>query len=159
VLCLDVIKGVIPVAVAGYVSDEPVTQVIAGLAVVLGHDFPLYVGFRGGRGVATTAGAMSGMLPWMAPVIAASGLVLVIPFRYASLMSIGGAPISTAVVLAFALRGDVEPAYAVFAVLGTILIITLHHENIGRLLAGTEPKIGQGGTKRRVTQGRATRSQ
>jgi glycerol-3-phosphate acyltransferase PlsY len=116
--------------------------------VVIGHDFPIYVGFRGGRGVATSAGALSAMLPWMALIIAASGLLLLIPFRYVSLMSIGGAPISTAVVIAFALRGDVEPAYAVFGIIVTVLIVGLHHENIRRLLAGTEPKFGQGGGRR-----------
>jgi glycerol-3-phosphate acyltransferase PlsY len=156
VLLLDVLKGVLPVVIAGALSEHVGVQVAAGLAVVIGHDFPIYVGFRGGRGVATSAGALGAMLPWMAPVIIASGLVLLIPFRYVSLMSIGGAPISAAVVTAFAIRGDIDPAYSFYAIAASVLIIVLHHENIGRLLAGTEPKLGQGGA-RRAAANRLTR--
>lgn len=155
VLFADLAKGAMPVVVARAAGGSPYVEVTTGMGAVLGHDLPLYVGFRGGRGVATSAGALCAMLPWMAPVVAVIGLVLLVPFRYVSLMSIGGAPVATAVVLAFAVRGDIPVAYGGFAVAATLLILALHRDNISRLLAGTEPKLGQGG-RRRVSRHRAT---
>lgn len=150
VLASDLAKGAVPVLIARLVSDEPYVQIAGGASAVVGHIWPLYVGFRGGRGVATAAGALCAMLPWMAPVLVVTGLVLLLPFRYVSLMSIGGAPVATAVVLAVVIHGDIDHAYAVYAAFATVLILVLHKDNIFRLLAGTEPKLGQGGQRRSV---------
>lgn len=151
VLFFDVMKGVLPVLVARLLTDEPYVWVVAGVAAVLGHDFPVYVGFRGGKGVATSIGVMGTLLPWTIPIIIGAAIVLLVPFRIVSLMSIGGTPIIATIVLGFALHGDVDWAYGYWAIIATTLILVRHRANIRRLLRGEEPKIGQGGGRRNMT--------
>lgn len=151
VLFFDVMKGVLPVVAARILTDDPYVWVVAGVAAVLGHDFPLYAGFRGGKGVATSMGVMGALLPWTIPIIVVTGIVLIVPFRIVSLMSIGGAPIIAIVVLGFALHGDVDWAYGYWAIIATALILIRHRANIRRLLRGEEPKIGHGGGRRNMS--------
>jgi len=148
VFLLDILKGVIPVLIAKWVSPDARLQVVAALAAILGHDFPIYAGFRGGRGVATSMGATAAMMPLLGPFIPLIGGLVLIPYRYASLMSIVGTVVSGGIVIALALTHRVPEAYAWYAVIAATLIVFLHRENIVRLRAGTEPKIGQGGKRR-----------
>ncbi len=157
VLISDTAKGVLPVLAARWLTGDAAVQAAAGVGAVLGHDWPIYVGFRGGRGVATAAGALIGMLPLMALVVVAAGLALLLPFRYVSLMSIGGTLICAGVVVALAVHGDVDLAYAVYGAVASALIVALHRENIERLLKGTEPKLGRGGGRRTGPPGLAGR--
>ena len=145
----DVLKGVIPVLLAKYVSDDARLQVVGALGAILGHDFPVYAGFRGGRGVATSFGATAAMMPLLAPFLPFIGGVILIPFRYVSLMSVLGAVVTALIVVALAATDRVPDSYGVYAVIAATLIVVLHRENIMRLRAGTEPKIGQGGQRRK----------
>ncbi len=136
VLLVDMLKGVLPVLVAKLVTGDPRVEVAGALAAIIGHDWPAYAGFRGGRGVATSFGATVAMMPPL-------GLVL----------SILGAAITAVIVVLLAATGRVPVAYAVFGVAAATLIVALHRSNIARLLAGTEPKLGQGGERRRPALG------
>jgi glycerol-3-phosphate acyltransferase PlsY len=147
-LILDALKGVLPVLLARYVSDDARLQVVGALAAVIGHDFPVYIGFRGGRGVATSLGATAAMMPLLGPLMPLVGGLILIPTRYVSLMSLLGTIVTAIIILALAGTNRVPDAYAVYAVIAASLIVFQHRSNISRLLAGTEPKIGQGGGRR-----------
>jgi len=148
VLIVDVAKGALPVVIGRVISDEPYVLAVAALAAVAGHDWPIYAGFRGGRGVATSFGGLLAISPIVALALVPVGVVLVGVTRIMSVMSVGMAPISAGVFVGLAI-GGVEPwAYAVYALLAGSLLVVLHRENVRRLLAGTEPRLGRGGERR-----------
>ena len=149
----DMLKGVLPVLLARLVSDDARLQVVGALAAIVGHIFPVYAGFRGGRGVSTSLGATAAMMPLLAPFLPFIGGVILIPFRYVSLMSVLGTVVTALIIIALAATDRVPNAYGVFAVITATLIVVLHRDNIARLLAGTEPKIGQGGDRRKAETG------
>jgi glycerol-3-phosphate acyltransferase PlsY len=138
-LVLDVLKGALPVWLAGHYFG-PDMAVVAGLGAVVGHCFPVWLKFLGGKGVATALGVVLVLTPPAALV----GLLLFVAItaltRYVSLGSILGAA-STCVVAW--LLGHVQAA-ELFVVLAA-LITAKHAGNIRRLLAGTENKVGAGG--------------
>ena len=138
-LILDAAKGGIAVALARWLVGEDAAQ-IAALASFLGHLFPVWLGFRGGKGVATTLGVMWG-LSWMVGAIAcAAWLLFAALFRFSSL-----AALLSVAIAAGAGWLLVDPRTAWLLTLLVPLVWVRHHENIARLLKGTEPKIGQGG--------------
>lgn len=144
----DIAKGTTAVLVGRLLLDEPWAAALAGVAAVLGHIFPMYAGFRGGRGVSTAFGAFLGVSPLAALAVVMFSLAVLYLFRYASLMSVVGVFVGFVVVIALVLTGSLASPYAVFAI-GTALAVEISHRgNIRRLLAGTEPKLGQGGTRR-----------
>ena len=145
VFALDIAKGALPVAIVLAAWDSPTAEVLAGLAAVGGAIFPLYAGFRGGRGAATGLGALLALTP-LAGVIALGLLsVLLLVTRIMSLsVLLGMAATAAAQGLLVAFR-DGPDAYYGYAV-GAFVIITLaHRDNVWRLLAGTEPRLGQTG--------------
>lgn len=154
VLIADVLKGVIAVLLARYIIETPTGEMAAGFAAVAGHDWSLFLKFKGGRGVATSLGAL---LPLAMPgplsgVIGLAVFVLVtLASRYVSLASIVGS-LSAVVAMAVFLGLDRVPwQYLVYIVVVVALIIYQHRDNIGRLLSGTESKLGQKGEKRQAT--------
>lgn len=149
VFILDMLKGAIPVLLAKYISDDARLQVVAALAAILGHDFPIFFGFRGGRGVATSMGATIAMMPLLGPFLPFIGGVILIPTRYVSLMSVLGTVVTALIIIALAATNRVPDAYAVYAVIAATLIVWLHRGNLARLRSGTEPKLGQGGGPRK----------
>ncbi len=144
----DLAKGVVPVLIARLVSDEPFVQAAAGLAAAVGHDWPVFAGFQGGRGVATSFGAALAMSPIPAAALVPFGIGLVAVTRMVSVMSVGMAPVLAIVFVVLAATGFHSWAYAVYAICAAVLVLVLHRENIERILAGTEPKIGRGGQQR-----------
>lgn len=149
VFIADALKGVIPVLIAKEVSPDAWLQVVAAVGAILGHDFPIFAGFRGGRGVATSFGATAAMMPLLAPLMPFIGGIILIPWRYMSLMSLLGSVVTALIVIALALTDRVPAAYGVYAVIAAGLIVVLHRDNIVRLREGTEPKIGEGGERRK----------
>ena len=147
VLVADLAKGAVPVIIARLLSDEPYVFAVAGLAAAVGHDWPLFAGFRGGRGVAASFGAALALNPIAAAALIPVGVGLVAVTRIMSLMSVGTAPLLAVVFVALAAAGVHPWAYAFYAVIAAVMLIALHQENIKRLLAGTEPKLGQGGER------------
>ena len=148
VLIADLAKGAVAVVIGLLISDEPYVAAVAGLAAAVGHDWPLFAGFRGGRGVAASFGAALAMNPIASLALLPFAVGLVAVTRIMSLMSVGMAPVLAAVFVTLAAVGIHPWAYAVYAVISSAMLIVLHWENVQRLLAGTEPKIGQGGTQR-----------
>jgi glycerol-3-phosphate acyltransferase PlsY len=124
-------------------SDDPWARAVGGLAAVCGHVWPLFAGFRGGRGVLTGAGVLTGLSPIaLLIVLPLAGLTLKLT-RYMSLTSISAAAIAGLLFVVFAAAGLHPWAFAAVAVVGGGLTILLHHDNIGRLLAGTERRVGE----------------
>jgi len=148
VLLGDAAKGALPVLIARLLSDNAYVQAVAGLAAVVGHDWPVFAGFRGGRGVTTFFGVILGMNPLVVLVLVPVGVAITFVTRYMSVMSIGSSVLAACVLIGLAAAGILPAAYALYASLGAALIVVLHRENIRRLLAGTEPKIGHGGERR-----------
>ena len=134
-LLSDGAKGVAAVLIVRHVL--PGAEVVAAAGAVLGHVFPVWLGFKGGKGVATFVG-ISLALYWMAGLgVAATWILMAIGFRISSLSAL------IAVALApffFWLAGHGE--YAPVLALLALLVIVMHHANIRRLLNGTEPRIG-----------------
>jgi len=157
VFALDVAKGVAAVLLTRFAfgSDPGVewAAAAAGLAAIVGHNWSVFIGFTGGRGVATSAGALGAMSPLAILVLVPIVFGTMWRSRYVSLGSIAGgllAPIITAGLLAAGLA--TVPALAYAAASG-LLVTAAHADNIGRLRAGTERKIGQ--KEEVVTDGRA----
>lgn len=137
-LILDMLKGTAAVLIARYYGME--LGLFAGFGAFLGHLFPAWLGFKGGKGVATYLGVLIGLVWQAALIFAAIWLLMAMLFRYSSL-----AALSAAVVMPIALWFLATPAIAgLFAVMSIILIYK-HRTNISRLMAGTEGRIGAKG--------------
>ncbi len=135
-LVLDAAKGAAAVLIARYLWGEG-PAMMAGVAAFLGHVFPVWLSFKGGKGVATYIGVLLG-LNWIVGLIfCATWLVIAVAQRYSSLAALTAA--ATAPIFAYVLSG-IEFAAAA-AVLSVILTVR-HSANIQRLIRGTEPRIG-----------------
>lgn len=166
VIIADIAKGIVPVYIGMAIAraagvdatdDRAWAAAAGGMGAVAGHIWPVWAGFRGGRAVATGYGAALAMNPLASLAMIPVAAAVVGAARIMSLMSITMAP-ALAVVFVVLAALDVSPwAYAVYAVGAAALIVLKHRPNIERLLAGTEPKIGQGGEKR-VQTGEEARS-
>lgn len=147
VLLIDMAKGAVPGLIGMYVLDNPWAGAAGAAAAVTGHVWPIFAGFRGGRGVATTWGGIFGLAPLLSLVFLLIALLILIPSRIVSLMSVLGTPLSAAVVVGAWLMGAVPLPTALYAVFVVVLVEYQHLPNIKRLFAGTEPRIGQGGDR------------
>ncbi len=137
-LVLDMLKGALPVWLA-WRWFGPDMAVIAGLGAVVGHCFPVWLKFHGGKGVATAAGVVLALTPLTGLIMLALFILIVLLSRYVSLASVLGA--AAAGPVAFWL-GHVQAAELYLAL--AALIIIKHTANIRRLLSGTELKFGAG---------------
>jgi glycerol-3-phosphate acyltransferase PlsY len=146
-LLLDAAKGWLPVVLvkcfgAAWGLGEGV-QAAVGLAAFLGHLYPVFFGFKGGKGVATAAGVLLAFEPWLGVATLATWIIIAAFFRYSSLASMVAALFAPAY---YALGHEVAwtlhpPVLLVLLVMG-LLLIWRHRENIRRLLAGTESRLG-----------------
>ncbi|WP_214470922.1 glycerol-3-phosphate 1-O-acyltransferase PlsY [Mesorhizobium sp. dw_380] len=134
-LLLDALKGTAAVLIAGHFAPE--TAVWAGLGAFLGHLFPVWLGFKGGKGVATYLGVLISLAWQVALIFAVVWLVMAYLFRFSSL-----AALTAAVVVPIALYVLSTPQVALLFVVMSIIVFIKHRANISRLLAGTEGKIG-----------------
>ncbi|HBO85163.1 MAG: acyl-phosphate glycerol 3-phosphate acyltransferase [Deltaproteobacteria bacterium GWC2_42_11] len=138
-LLIDILKGAVPVILTKYIFSGSVAIIsIAGIAAFLGHIFPLFLGFKGGKGVATALGIFLVIAPLHAVAALASFVVITIATRYVSLGSITA---SFLIVVLFWFFPHTK-AYTPLAAAICLLIIIRHTENIKRFLNGTENKIG-----------------
>ncbi len=145
VAVLDIAKGTVPALVGRYVFDNDGAAVAGACAAVVGHVWPVFAGFRGGRGTASTYGGVLGLAPLLSLGFPVIGALLIASTRYVSVMSVVGVPVCAALITLAAALGWTEWVYVAFAVFATVLVEYKHIPNIQRLRAGTEPKIGQGG--------------
>ena len=139
-LLCDIAKAIVPCMLVDAYTPGGWFVVICAVGAMMGHSFSLFLGFKGGKGVATGVGLLAYMMPWAALGAFATWVVLVAITRYVSLGSIVGACV--AVALGFLLQYPLP--YALFGALAGALVVIRHHENIQRLLHGTESKIKPG---------------
>ena len=142
-LALDALKGYVPVLVALWYAPRfgfgAGTVALVGLAAFLGHLWPVFFKFKGGKGVATAAGVLLAFNPWLGAATLATWLIVALFFRYSSLASLAAAVFAP---FYQALIWDAD-AYAAAIAAMSLLLIWRHEGNIKKLLAGTESKLGQ----------------
>lgn len=159
VLLLDVLKGALAVVFAGVIVGRNylviggdfglgllVAQVLAALAAIAGHNWSIFLKFKGGRGVATFFGGLIALCPVAAlfgseVFIIGAGLT-----RFASLGSIAGAVGTYSILIPLTIFNGFPLEYLIYALIGTVVIIIMHRENIARLLSGRERKLGEKAT-------------
>ena len=143
VMMLDLGKGVAAVAIGRALGLGPTLSLVAGLAAIIGHNWSVFLKFKGGKGIATSGGVIIAAYPWQVIVVVIGVFVLlVLATRIMSVGSVAGAiafPLSSLVFL----WGDKQTywSYIVIAVLASAFAIYKHRENIKRLMKGEEPKI------------------
>ena len=142
---LDVGKGALAVWLAGQMvpeSHQAVAEVLGGMAVILGHNYSIFLGFRGGAGVGTSLGAL-GAIYWPAAVaLLVLLLVVIAATRYASVGSLTVTTLMPIILLALAVTGSLSLTYVFYGLLAWIIIVYSHLPNIRRLIQGTERRIG-----------------
>lgn len=142
-LVLDVVKGLIPVIIMRYyLSDRSLIE-IAGLATIVGNFFPIFLGFRGGKGIATTLGVLIGLEPSIAIGALFVWLCYLVGTGYVSVASIAAALFVASASTMLAIFGILGPIGGCGITLIAIYAIIKHRPNMLRLRQGTEPKIGQ----------------
>jgi glycerol-3-phosphate acyltransferase PlsY len=137
-LLLDLAKGGLPTAL-GLAAFGPVMGAVAGAGAILGHCFPVWLGFRGGKGVATAAGVVLGLTPLLFPIILLAFIVVVWATRWVSLSSITAAVLAPVAAL---LAGN-RPAAGLYLLVAALVVLK-HRDNIGRLLRGQENRLSFG---------------
>lgn len=143
VLIADAFKGILAVGIMSYFFHNPLLDVVTALGALLGHNYSLFLGFKGGKGVATALGLLIFMMPKVAVASFGIWLVCVLLTRYVSLGSIMAAIFTPP--LAWYL--GYPSAYVISSVVAAFFVVLRHKENIHRLLTGTESKIKPGNAK------------
>lgn len=134
----DALKGFIPVVAAKLLFDDNNLAAAAGIIAVIGHDFPVFLQFKGGKGVATSFGALFGLVPFAGFFTLVIWLTVFYFWKYSSLAAI----ISYLMLLFIIVFVDFTSTNIVFTLCITTLLLIKHIQNIKRLLNGTESKIG-----------------
>jgi acyl phosphate:glycerol-3-phosphate acyltransferase len=142
-LALDALKGFVPVVAALLLAPRfgwgETTVALCGLAAFLGHLWPVFFKFQGGKGVATAAGVLFGFNPLLGAATLATWVIIAAFFRYSSLASLAAAAFAPFYQL---LIWDAD-AYALAIFVMSLLLVWRHAGNIAKLIAGTESKLGQ----------------
>jgi acyl phosphate:glycerol-3-phosphate acyltransferase len=136
---LDAAKGAAALLLARWLWGET-AGLVAGFGAMLGHAFPVWLGFKGGKGVATGGGVLLSAAPWLGAVTAAVWLAIALATRISSAAALAAC---AAAPVAALLAGRTD--LALFSAGVAALVAYRHRANIGRLLAGTEPRFGRGG--------------
>lgn len=140
VLISDIGKGIFSIYLVQYFNiDNLLILTIAGLAVICGHDWSLFLGFKGGKGIATTFGVIFALNPIISILAIVVWVVVMIITRYASLSSI----LAVISIMIFTILFKQPYEYIIFSAIITVLSIFKHKENIKRLRSGNERKIGK----------------
>ncbi|HSW51949.1 MAG TPA: glycerol-3-phosphate 1-O-acyltransferase PlsY [Sulfuricaulis sp.] len=135
----DILKGVIAVLIARALTADDVVIVLSGFAAFLGHLFPVFFGFRGGKGVATALGVWLALSPWVGLLLLATWVLMALLFRYSSLSALT-ASVAAPLYVAWLAPGT---PYLVTMIAMSAILIVRHAANIRKLLAGTETRIGR----------------
>lgn len=134
----DALKGVLAVLIGRLIGGED-GQIFAGIFVVIGHNWPILLNFKGGKGIATTIGVMTAINPYIVAAIVPIGIIIIIISRYVSLASIMGM-----IIFPIAMLYTHQPVKQVlFSFLLSIMALYRHSSNIKKLVRGTESKLGE----------------
>jgi len=144
VAMLDLAKGAAPILIAGWLDAPIEIRALAGVAAVIGSWKSIFLGFHGGRGVATGVGGMLAIAPWIVPFALPAFVVIIWVTRYVSLASILGTLTGALIVIAFMVAGWIDSAWLWYVIPGEAIIWLAHKDNIERLLAGEERKFQPG---------------
>ena len=137
VFIFDFLKGQLGVLLGACMFASPGAMVVGGLFAMLGHMFPIFIGFKGGKGVATALGVIAALMPKVTAIVFIVWLVLTLITRYVSVASIVAAVLTPILAAAFK-----EPIiYFLFGLVAAVVIVFRHRENIQRLKAGRENKF------------------
>ncbi|WP_205544187.1 glycerol-3-phosphate 1-O-acyltransferase PlsY [Rubrobacter indicoceani] len=142
----DMLKGLVPVLLARLLTDNEWLVAAVALAAVIGHCWPVFLGFKGGKGVATGAGTALGLAPLVGLLMFALWWAVALITKYTSLSALVVMLVSP---LIFILFGQPWP-YVLYAVLGGAAVIWRHRTNVRALMAGTERKVGEKKSSGRV---------
>jgi acyl phosphate:glycerol-3-phosphate acyltransferase len=143
-LLFDAGKGALAVLLAARASDlNATTMMLAALAALLGHCYPIWLRFKGGKGVATGLGIFTALAPFAGLSSLAVFIIVAITWRFASLASIAAAASMPLLIYLFWAPGHAPPLPIIFGTLfATTLVIYKHNANLQRLVEGTEPRFG-----------------
>ena len=141
-LVLDMLKAAAAILAAKLITGSPVVEVAAGLAAIAGHMWPVFAGFRGGKGVSPGWGGLFPLEPVSGVAAGLIGVPIIALTRYASLGSLVGAVSGSAILAAMALLGGTHDAYAAYGIVGSVLVVAKHRDNIVRLYRGEERRFG-----------------
>ena len=141
VFALDFLKGLVPVVVARLLDAPDWSIGAVAVATVVGHCWPVYIGFKGGKGMATSGGAAVGLAWWLVLLLLPM-IGIVYLTRYVSLASLAAAVVGPAVALIATATGYLPWSWSIAIVAMGVIIIVQHRANIHRLLNGTERKFG-----------------
>ncbi|NOX98908.1 MAG: glycerol-3-phosphate 1-O-acyltransferase PlsY [Verrucomicrobia bacterium] len=150
VLILDVLKGVLPVLIAKHFSDNSLLHISTAFATIMGHNYTCWLSFKGGKGIATSAGALLPLI--MIPLAIAVGIWALLFFttRYVSVASIGAAAaIPVATVILQKTQGDWNIPMLAFTVILATLAVWKHRSNIRKLCNGTENRFTPKGASKK----------
>lgn len=148
-LVLDLAKGLVPVWIAISLEADPLVVVGAGLAAIMGHNYSIFLKFRGGKGVATSLGVLIGLVPQLAVIIAFIWVLVVSLTRYISVASIVAGIMVPVLMLLSSRANDsyigrpIPQEYLYLGVVGAGFVVLKHRSNLIRLMNGTEPRMGQ----------------
>lgn len=141
VFILDFAKGLLPVIMARSLDLPNWAIALAAIVPAIGHCWSPFIGFKGGKGMATGGGSACGLFPWLALLLLPM-IVVVLLTRYVSLASLGACAIGSVIVISTAIVGDFSGWWALAVTAISALIVYHHRANIQRLMAGTENKFG-----------------
>jgi len=144
VLVLDILKGFLAVKLGHWLGAPAWAPVVAGLIAVAGHNWTVFLSFKGGKGVASSAGVFLALVPWAFAAAALSFVLVVATTRYVSAGSITGAIILSLIVIleyATGFGDDPQPFVVIVSCIASIFVIVRHHSNIRRLIQGTENRF------------------
>ncbi len=149
VFILDLTKGILAVLLARAIAGSPVAEVVAALLALVGHNWSIFLGFKGGRGILTGLGSLVVMSPLSGAIALLSFIPVTLFTRYLSLGSITAVMVACLALLTLTLlripipQSEPPPIYMVYAFLGAAIILWQHRDNIRRLSRGQERRLGQ----------------
>jgi glycerol-3-phosphate acyltransferase PlsY len=138
-LFADCLKGLGPVLAVQFLFHNDSLTAVCGAAAILGHNFPVFLHFKGGKGVATSYGVILAIAPWIGLICLVLWLLAALVWRYSSLAALLSFACFPLLIIGVA---ELPRAFGLLSLFMFAMIYYRHRDNIRRLLAGTEPRIG-----------------